>query len=105
MKDDPTAVSAIKILLAAGLCGSLVRVLLDPKHPWTWWVVQVVVGTLAAVFLGGALARAAEHLLGHDEAEWRVYAAAGFLVGTAAEKAIAAVQRRLLDPPAAAKAD
>lgn len=86
----------LKILLTSGFGGSVVRVLLRPEKQWHRWVVQVVIGVTTAVFLGqlvGHLIKAAVGAEGGPAA----FAAAGFLIGTAAERTIEYLQNRFLD--------
>jgi len=75
----------VTVLLIAGFCGSLVRLVLYPEVHWKRWVGRFVVGILSAVFLGG--------LIGHLIHEWFNLedaiissAASGFIVGSAAEQ-------------------
>lgn len=85
----------IKTLLTGGVFGTIVRVILAPDKRWRQWVVQMFVGLSAAVFLG--------HVLGHiiikaigPEAATAAYYAAGYIIGTGAEKVIEKIQAKFL---------
>lgn len=86
----------IQILLTSGFCGSIVRVLIRPEKQWQRWLVQVLVGTTAAVFLGSIFGHIISNMIGH-EGSTAAYLASGFLIGTAAERAIEKLQAKFLD--------
>lgn len=83
----------MKTLMTAGFFGSLVRVLLQPEKKWQRWLVQMIVGVASAVFLGQVFGVMIAKLTGAPGAS---IAAAGFIIGTAAEQVIAWLQKRLL---------
>jgi hypothetical protein len=86
----------IKTLLASGVFGSVVRILLNPDKEWQKWIVQAFVGVSAAVFLGQVVGHLIIQVVG-DTGATGAYSAAGFLIGTAAEKAIEKLQHKFLD--------
>lgn len=86
----------IRILLTSGFGGSVVRVLLRPEKKWHRWVIQVAIGVTTAVFLGQLLGHLIKAAIGAEGGP-AAYAAAGFLIGTAAERAIEYLQNRFLD--------
>lgn len=85
----------VKLLLTAGFSGSVVRSLLNPEKGWQRWIVQVLIGAFAAVFLGGLASHVILKIMGED-ARTSVYLAVGFVIGTAAEKAIEKFQNKML---------
>lgn len=92
---QPSHPDEMKILFTSGLFGSLVKLLLHPEKRWQRWVVQFAVGVIAAVFLGGILGDLIMKITGSDSI-MHGYAAAGFTIGNAAERAIAVLQDRVL---------
>lgn len=85
----------IRALLAGGIFGSVVRVILNPDRAWQRWLVQVFVGVTAAVFLGQVVGHLIIAMIGKDGAT-AAYSAAGFLIGTTAEKSIEKLQKKFL---------
>ncbi|MDC0088180.1 hypothetical protein OAI07_01415 [Akkermansiaceae bacterium] len=78
-----------KALVSGGLFGSITRLLLKPEKNWQAWLVQLVVGLSAAVFIGGFFG----HILNADVFG---YGASSYVVGTAAERAIKKLQEKFL---------
>ena len=86
----------VKTLITSGAFGSLVRIVLSPDKKWQRWIVQVFVGVSSAVFLGQVAGHIIVKTLGTDGMA-AAYSAAGFLIGTAAEKCIEKLQNKFLD--------
>lgn len=86
----------IRALLTGGTFGTVVRILLNPDKEWKKWIVQAFVGVSAAVFLGGVITHLIIMAIGPAGADAAGYAA-GYLIGTGAEKAIEKLQKRFLE--------
>ena len=86
----------VRVLLTSGVFGSIVRVILKPDREWQRWIVQVFVGVAAAVFLGQVVGHLIIAVIG-PEGAIAAYSASGFLIGTAAEKAIEKLQKKFLE--------
>jgi hypothetical protein len=86
----------IKTLIAGGIFGSIVRITLNPDKEWKKWIVQAFVGVSAAVFLGQVVGHLIINVVG-DAGAAGAYSAAGFIIGTGAEKVIEKLQKKFLD--------
>lgn len=94
--DSPSWLSSeIRTLLTAGVFGSIVRVLIRPERQWQRWLVQVLIGTFSAVFLGSLVGHLVARMVGVESLN-AAYLASGFLIGTAAEKVIEKLQNKFL---------
>lgn len=87
--------SEIKTLLTGGIFGTIVRVILAPEKRWRQWLIQMFVGLSAAVFLGQILGHMMILTIG-AEAATACYYAAGYIIGTGAEKVIEKIQNKFL---------
>jgi len=86
----------IKTLLAGGFFGTAVRVMLKPDKCWRQWVIQMFVGLTAAIFIGQILGHLIISAVGREAAS-AAYYAAGYIIGTAAEKVIEKIQAKFLN--------
>ena len=76
------------LLLLGGFAGATTKMVLAPHEHWRAWLVQIFVGLMAALFIGGAVAS-------YLDLNLQGIAAVGFVVGSAGELFMRMVQRRL----------
>lgn len=83
----------LSVLAVSGVAGATFRAILVPEAKWRRRIVQGLAGAISAVFLGGILGHVLAAMTG---AGWYAYSAAGFIMGSGGEAAVAALQNRIL---------
>lgn len=83
----------LAMLAVSGVGGAYFRAVVYPEPDWKKRVAQGMAGAISAIFLGGIFAHMIDAVL---KAGLYSYMAAGFLMGTGGEVAVASIQKRLL---------
>lgn len=82
----------IQVLVIAGICGVIVKTMLNPQHSWKYRVAQGIVGSVTAIFIGPILAGI---LTGFVDKEVYAWLAAGFICGYGGESIVEIIQKKV----------
>ena len=83
-------------LLASGLAGSLVKVVLNPEPSLARLTSRMIVGVLAAVFLGGLISQVIINIFKIPASDGlHAICAAGFICGVAVEEVLEFLTRKI----------
>ena len=86
----------IKTLITAGIFGSIFRIMTNPDRQWKRCLAQALMGVSAAVFIGPIFAHVIVIAVG-KEGYIPALLAAGFFIGSAAEKVTEKLQSKFFD--------
>lgn len=86
----------LTMLALSGAGGAYFRAVLLPEQQWRRRVVQGVAGVMSAIFLGGMVAFGLNKVVDTGPFAWL---ACGFIIGSAGEAGVKALQDKVLGKP------